>query len=144
MRSHIISFNLLNSIQLEDLSEEKNNIFIFADSDVIVQTPQSTAAFQYLRNNVGTYEEQADNWRQCLRERVAYLEAHSIYEYLLLFPALRVQYGHKLLLQDFNDNYPEKKNALYSVWPHLALAILKIAVGKGDLYESVLEDVNGM
>ena len=90
----------------------------FADSDVIVQTPQSAAAFQYLRNNVGTYEEQTDNWRQCLREHVAYLEAHSVYEYLLLFPALRVQYGHKLLYK-ISMTFTQKRKMLYILFGNI-------------------------
>ncbi|XP_033222789.1 uncharacterized protein LOC117176643 [Belonocnema kinseyi] len=100
----------------------------------------STTAYKHLQRNVGSFEEQKENWRLCFAEREEFLRTNYIFEYIKLFPVLRVQFGYKLLLQDFDQKYPEKKNALYTVWKHLASAVIKFGINRRHLEGTVLQN----
>lgn len=104
----------------------------------------SVAAFEYLKSNIDTYEEQKDKWLLCRAKRINFLKNHSIYEYLNLIPALKSQFGCQLLLLDFNVSYPTQQKTLYSVWQHLSIAVLRTAVEKQFFKEDVLREVNGL
>ena len=111
---------------------------------VTATSAERSAALQYLKSNVGSLEEQQENWKTCLLERLSFLESHSIYEYINSFPVLRTQIGYKLLLLDFNHRFAAKKNALYGCWEYLSRAITQIGVQKGDLAEELLQNPNGL
>ena len=113
-------------------------------ADPIVQPSEASgAAYQYLKNNVGTFEDQKENWQLTIIERESYLQNHRIYDYLQLFTALTVQFGYQLLLVDFDKKHPTKKHALYAVWEYLSLAALRIGVKNGDLVLPEVDQVNG-
>ena len=96
-------------------------------------TSERSTAFQYLKNTVGSIQEQAENWKICIQERANFLEAHDIHDYIHQFPILCTQLGYQLLLQDFDTRFSKESSALYKVWEYLAPAILSVGIRKRDL-----------
>lgn len=92
---------------------------------------------------MGSLDEQKINWSLCYEERLTFLKAHSILEYINLFPILRTQFGYELLLLDFNVAHEKKKDCLYAIWRHLSRAILLIGIEKKHLSEDLLENPLG-
>lgn len=132
------------NISINDIIQSLEYIGFYLFTDLsFTSNEHSEAAFQYLKNNVDSYEEQKDNWLLCLGERKHFLKNHHIYEYLNLIPALKTQFGYKLLLLDFDVLYAANTNALYSVWRHFAQAVLKLAIQRGSFDENVLTNING-
>lgn len=112
-------------------------------SDVTNKEKDNPGIFQYLRSNIGREEEQLQNWSICHNERKTFLDSHSPQEYLNAFPALKVQFGYQLLLQDFDRNYEQVSNSLYSAWKVLSSAILKLGIKKKHFSQAMLQNPNG-
>ncbi|XP_071571794.1 uncharacterized protein [Temnothorax nylanderi] len=115
-------------------------------------TEETRTALNFLENNVHPWKPVEDFWRATEKERKGILADKGIFNYFLKFPALRIQEGYRLLLDDFTREFPGKENNLFA---NIALAkekIIKLAKLKlvklsdrklKESYELVLESAKG-
>ncbi|XP_024879533.1 uncharacterized protein LOC112459586 [Temnothorax curvispinosus] len=115
-------------------------------------TEETRTALNFLETNVHPWKPVEDFWRATEKERKSILADEGIFNYFLKFPALRIQEGYRLLLDDFTREFPGKENNLFA---NIALAkdkIIKLAKLKlvklsdkklKESYERVLESAKG-
>ncbi|KAL0132883.1 hypothetical protein PUN28_000543 [Cardiocondyla obscurior] len=88
-----------------------------------VDTEETRKALNFLEYNVHPWSPVENFWRATLAERKSILAEGGIYNYFKKFPALRIQEGYRLLVDDFTREFHGKENNLFS---NIALAKEKI------------------
>lgn len=101
----------------ETATRQQQNI-----SGTIASTPN--ASFQHLRGEVEITKEYIEHWHMSAEPRRQLLEKEGIEMYFFEIPALTTSQGYKLLLEDFDVNYPIETLKLLHNWNDLASKIV--------------------
>lgn len=95
------------------------------------QSHDEQISLEFLKDNVSPFEDIKQHWISTFNARKDIMKTSTIIQYFNAIRYLQQPDGYVLLTNDFNKMYPDRENAIYSNWPKLKTAILKLSLEKG-------------